>query len=83
MLIILLLQIPIIFISVVSSMFPVVTSLPFGIDVYLITGISNFLYVANQIPPLFAMYTAFMWVLAWKLSLRLFKMIPVVGRVLP
>jgi len=82
MLIYTLLQIPVMIFGLFFSMFPVVSSLPFGIDTYLVTGFSNFLYVANQIPPLLLMYNAFLWVIAWKISLQFFKMLPIIGRLL-
>jgi len=82
MLIYTLLQIPVMIFGLFFSMFPTVTSLPFNIDGVLITGFSNFLYVAHQIPPLLAMYNAFLWVVAWKLGLAFFRILPVVGRLL-
>lgn len=82
MLVYILLQFPIMMIGLITQWFPVVTELPFGIDTYLVTGFSNFLYVASQIPPLGLMYSAFLWVLAWKIGLAFFRMIPIVGRLL-
>lgn len=77
------LKIPIMFIAVAASLFPTVETLPFGIDTILVTGFSNFLFVADAIPPLMTMYNAFLWVIAWKIGLRMFKLIPFIHRLLP
>lgn len=78
----LLLYIPIRLIGVLTMLFPVVTTLPFGIDTILVTGFANFLYVADLIPPLMLMYQAFIWVMLWKIALKLFTLLPWVGRLI-
>lgn len=67
-------------IVLLASLLPSVTELPFGLDALLSSGVSNFLYVAALIPPLATLYNAFLWVVGFKIGLRLFLMIPIVGR---
>lgn len=80
MLLYIILQIPILVISALTQFFPTVTVLPFNIDVYLQQGINYLYFIVVIIPPLATMYSAFLWLLGWKISLRIFKMIPFIGR---
>lgn len=80
MLIYLILQIPLMFLNVVTSIFPSVDTLPLGLDALLVSGFGYFLYVATLIPPLMSLYNAFIWVVSFKIGLRIFLMIPIVGR---
>lgn len=68
--------------SALVLVFPTVTALPFGIDSVLQSGINYLYFIVLIIPPLGAMYSAFLWVLGWKLGLKLFKMLPFVGRMI-
>ena len=83
MLIFMLLSIPLLIIGTLTSFFPEATTLPFGLDTILTMGINNTYYVMDLIPPLKAMYDAFLLILAWKVGLRLFKLIPVLHRIIP
>lgn len=80
MLIYFLIQIPLMILGALLFYFPKVTELPFGLDPLLTTGFSNFFYIINIIPPLALMWEAFVWVMAFKISIKIMLMIPIVGR---
>lgn len=67
-------------IVLLASLLPAVTELPFGLDALLTSGINNFMYVKDLIPPLGTLFNAFLWVVGFKIGLKLFLMIPIVGR---
>lgn len=83
MLLYLLIQIPITIVTALTQFFPTVTALPFLLDSILTAGMNNFYYVALLVPPLYALWQAFLWVLGWKLALIVFRVIPVVNRMVP
>jgi len=80
MLIYFLLQLPLIFVNALTSWIPRVDVLPFGLDTILNSGFSWFAYIVTVIPPLASMYEAFLWVIGFKITMKLILMIPVVGR---
>jgi len=83
MLVYMLLNIPLLIIGSLTQFFPEATTLPMGLDTILTMGINNTYFVMDVIPPLRAMYDAFLLILAWKVGLRLFKLIPVLHRIIP
>lgn len=80
MLIYFLIQLPVIFLNAITAFVPTVETLPFGLDTILADGFGWFFYVAEVIPPLGSMYEAFIWVIGFKITMRLLLMIPFVGR---
>jgi hypothetical protein len=80
MLIYYLLQLPITFVNSLTSWIPHVEALPFGLDSLLSNGFSYFFYVVTVVPPLETLYNAFLWVVGFKITMRLLLMIPLVGR---
>lgn len=80
MLILWLLSIPVMLLNVLTSFIPVVTELPFGLDSTLSNGFGWFMFLTAIIPPLGLMYQAFLWVLGFKLSMKILLMIPFVGK---
>lgn len=80
MLIYFLLQIPIMIINVFTAWIPKISTLPFGLDEILTQGFGYLQFIILLIPPIGAMYTAFLWVVGFKISMRLVLMIPIVGR---
>lgn len=63
---------------VVFGWLPVVTSLPFGIDSFIVTGVGYVNFISTIFPPLGILYTAFLWVIGWKITLLVIRMIPVI-----
>jgi len=67
------------FFGILAALFaplPIVTELPFGIDVLISTGMGYVSYIMVVFPPLQIIYNGFLWVLTWKgvlLFLRFFK----------
>jgi len=80
MLIYFLLQLPLFIIGAMLIWVPRVETLPFGLDEILTAGFSYFAYIITVIPPLETMYNAFLWVIGFKLVMKLILMIPVVGK---
>lgn len=83
MLLYIILQIPVLVVTALTQFFPTVTSLPFGVDALLQSGMGWFLYLASLVPPLMALWQAFLWILGWKLALMVFRIIPIVNRLVP
>jgi len=69
-------------VNALTSFLPTVTTLPFGIDAILANGMGYFFFIAVYFPPLTTMYNAFLFVVAFKIGLKVFAMIPVVNRML-
>ena len=59
-----------------------ITTLPFGIDAFLQTGMGYFYSLVAIIPPLGIILSGFLWVIGFKLLLKLLAMIPVIKGVL-
>lgn len=77
MLIQLLLGIPLSVLNALASFLPKVFVLPFGIDSVLVQGMGYVHFLAGLIPPIGLMLDAFLFVIGFKLSLKLFAMIPI------
>lgn len=82
MLIWLLLQIPLTIINSFASWIPKVTVLPLGLDAILISGVGYLFYLFAFFPPLQLLYDAFLVIIVFKIGLRVFLMIPVLGKML-
>lgn len=80
MLVYLLLQIPIALLNVLTVWIPEVTELPLGLDTILSNGIGHVRFVFTIFPPLEAVYNGFLIVVAFKIALKIFKSLPIVGR---
>jgi len=76
-----LLQIPLLIFNSLSAFLPLVTELPFGIDPILDDGFGWFLYLTTVFPPLLVMYQAFIWVLGFKLTIKILPILPFVGKI--
>jgi len=66
--------------SVFTVWFEPVSELPWGLDAYFVTGFSGFYSLAEIFPPLGIVIQAFVIYVLFKLSLLIFKMIPVIGK---
>jgi hypothetical protein len=64
------------------KLIPTTNVLPFGIDDYLITGMGYIRFITVFFPPLGTLITAFLVYLGFILSLRLAKIIPIIGRII-
>jgi len=82
MIVALLLLLPLALLNSLSLLVPAVEVLPFGIDAYLVQGIGYLRFIIAVFPPMGAIYNAFLFVLTFKLGLKLFAMIPLVSRIL-
>jgi len=72
------------FTLVISTFFdilhlPVVTTLPFGIDAILVSGIANVYYITTYIPPLGIILDGFLFVLGWKTTLFFLRMFHIIA----
>jgi len=74
------LQIPIVILSLAFAFFPQTRELPFGGDVYLTQAVAYAKFIFVMFPPLLILWEAFLWVIGFKIGLKLFLMIPWVGR---
>jgi len=73
------------FISILHALtfwVPSVTSLPFGIDDVLVQGFGYAWYLAIYFPPIALGIDFLIWLLKWKIGLKLFSMIPLIRNVL-
>jgi len=52
----------------------------FPIDDYLVTGMGYFAYLLNLVPPLETIYHGFLFILYWKSTLLIVRVLPFVGR---
>jgi len=66
--------------GVMFSWLPAVTTLPLGIDPYLVQGVSGVRWIATFFPPMVILINGFMWVLGWKMFLIFVRVIPIIGR---
>lgn len=80
MLIYYLLQFPVIMLNALTSWLPTVETLPLGLDAILTNGFNYFFFLTNLIPPLGIIWEGFFWVITFKVTMRLFRLIPFVGR---
>lgn len=76
------LQVPILIFGFLISFLPTITELPFGIDSYLSDGIGYLNYLELIFPPIASFMAAFLWVVSFKLGLKVFAMIPIVNKFL-
>jgi len=63
-----------------ASLLPVVTTLPFGIDALLVTASGYAHFVFEVFPPLGIMFSGFMIILGFKMSMLIVRAVPVVGK---
>jgi len=56
--------------------------LPFGIDAILVQGMGYIYFLVGIIPPLELMLQAFIYVIMWKLALKLIAMLPIIRGIL-
>lgn len=75
-----LLQIPVVILSLALMYFPQTRELPFGGDVYLTQAVGYAKFVFVMFPPLTLLWEAFIWVIGFKIGMKLFLMLPFVGR---
>lgn len=61
---------------------PTVTTLPFGIDAILTTGMGYFVFIAAVFPPLAAIMSGFLFYFGFKLGLKLVAMLPIIRNLL-
>ena len=54
--------------------------LPFGIEDHIVTGTGYVRFVATLFPPLSLFIEAFLWIVVWKITLRLARIIPWLGK---
>jgi len=80
MIILSLLEILKLVLSVFTVWFQPVTELPFGIDTYVVNGFEGVRAIAEFFPPLGYVIQAFAIYVLFLLSLKIFKMIPFVGK---
>jgi hypothetical protein len=64
--------------SLIFSWFPVVTQLPFGIDGVLTTGMGYVWFMANIIPPIGIMLNGFLFLIGFKIVLKIIAMVPII-----
>lgn len=65
-------------VNALTSVFPLVTQIPFGIDDILTTGMGYIVFISGVIPPLGIMLNGFLFYYTFKLSLKLVAMIPII-----
>lgn len=82
MLINFILQLIVSFLAMLLSRFPTITTLPFGIDEILVTGVGGYRALAVIFPPLDIVLTAFLIYLGFRIGLRIFRMLPVFGKLI-
>lgn len=82
MLIQLLLSIPVTILEGLASFLPTVTAFPFGIDAILVSGVGYYNYLSVQVPFFPLLMSAFMFIIWWKIGLRIFSIIPIIGRLI-
>jgi len=80
MLIYFLIQLPVIFINALTSWFPHVETLPMGLDAILTDGFNYFFFLTALIPPLAILWEGFFWVITFKITMRLLRLVPFIGR---
>lgn len=68
-------------IGFLTSLFPVVTQLPFGIDSILVQGFGYIHFLAGVFPPIGAVLTGFLYIVNYKLLMMFIRVLPLVGRI--
>lgn len=68
--------------NALTSIFPTVTALPFGIDDILVTGMGYVVFIISVFPPLGIMLNGLIFYWSFKLGLKFFAMIPVIRHML-
>lgn len=61
---------------------PKATTLPFGVDSYFVSGMGMVRYVAEYVPPIGTLLTAFGVYVSFILLVKLIKLIPIVRNIL-
>lgn len=74
-----LLQLPVSFLSVLVSIFPTITQLPWGLDDIVVSGIGYIHYMALILPPIGILLQGFMYFIYFKITMMFLKMIPIIG----
>lgn len=77
-----LMAVPIVILNGLTQWLPSVTVLPMGIDSYLVQGMGYLQFLISVFPPMGAIYNAFLFVLSFKLGIKLLAMIPFVNKIL-
>lgn len=80
MLVYILLQVPLLILSGILYIVPKVDTLPFGVDVHLVNGFGYIQFIMTFIPPIGLMVEAFLFVIGFKIALKLVMMVPFIGR---
>ena len=80
MLILAILNLIVAFPTVLLSLFPHITALPWGLDSMLVSGVGYIHYLANIIPPLGILLTAFSEFMVFYIAMRFIRLIPWVGK---
>lgn len=78
MIVIFLFKVLIAFFNGLTSFFPTVSLLPFGIDVILLSGVGYVRFIATVFPPLGSLLTAFLIYLGVIVTLKVVAMIPII-----
>jgi len=61
-----------------ASFLPQVVVLPFGIDAVLVQGMGYLFYLMDVFPPIRSLWLGILFVLGFKLSLKLVAVIPII-----
>jgi len=80
MIIVLFLNFIILLFGAVFSFFPVVTELPWGIDSILVTGMGYLRFIIGLVPPLGIMFSGFVVIVLFKMTMVVFRAVPIIGR---
>lgn len=75
------LQIIVATLKIIFSILPNVDVLPFGIDSILVQGVGYVHYVASIFPPIQSILSGFLYVVGFKIVLKVIRLIPWFGRV--
>lgn len=66
--------------TVIFSLFPKVTALPFGIDSILVQGSGYIHFLVGVIPPLGIMLNGLLYIIGFKILMMFIRIIPIIGR---
>jgi hypothetical protein len=81
MIILALIQLIVATLSILLSVLPQVTQLPWGLDSLLVSGAGYIHYMMTILPPLAILFNAFMAFMVFKLVMLVVRLIPWFGRI--